>query len=232
MKKYICLILSIINTIAMALFINTLPDKLYPAHWGPNLEPDRYGSKWEMMIFPAVCILLSIGFIVYRNLTRNKENIQKNAKYENVFIPSVILLFIAMSWIIALCVAEIIIITASAFPLIGIGVGILMILMSNIMGKLKQNRHFGLKIPSTLKSEVVWKKAHRLCGLLGVIAGFITILTSIAGFFLAELQPYLLLCSVILFIVLGCFIPSIYANRLYAKIKKNEAENASAEAGE
>lgn len=227
MKKYIILILSIINAAAMALFINTLPDKLYPAHWGPNLEPDRYGSKWEMMIFPAVCILLSIGFIVYRNLTKNNEKIQKNAKYENIFIPSVIILFIAMGWIITLCAAEIITITASAFPLIGIIVGILMILMSNIMGKLKQNRHFGLKIPSTLKSEVVWKKAHRLCGLLGVIAGFITILTSIAGFFLADLQPYLLLCSVILFVVLGCFIPSIYANRLYAKIKKNEAEGAA-----
>jgi len=225
MKKYITLIISIINAAAMALFINTLPDKLYPAHWGPNLEPDRYGSKWEMLIFPAVCILLSIGFIVYRNLTKNNERIQKNAKYENIFIPSVIILFVAIGWIIALCIAEVIVITASAFPLIGIGVGILMILMSNIMGKLKQNRHFGLKTPATLKNEVVWKKAHRLCGLLGVIAGFITIITSIAGFFLAELQPYLLLCSIILFVVLGCFIPSVYASRLYAKIKKAETED-------
>ncbi len=54
---------------------------------------------------------------------------------------------------------------------ISIGVGILLMVLGNLMGKITRNHIVGIRTPWTLSSEEVWFRTHRLGGVLLVLAG-------------------------------------------------------------
>ena len=223
MKKFIPLILSVINTVAMAFYINTLPDDEFATHYDINMQPDQYGSKWAMLMFPVICVLLSILFIVYRMVTKNKENHQKNKKYEDPFIFTIIILFMIFGWFMTMAAAKVISPNRTWLSPLMIVLGIFIAVGCNYFGKLKQNPNFGIKIRATLKNEHIWKKTHRLSGVLGVIGGGIMVVCGILGFFLDGMQIILFTSSLIFALVLFGIIPTIYAEVLYSKLGSDKA---------
>ena len=58
-----------------SLFI--LPD-IIPVHYGPDGSADRYGSKFEELIFPITSILIGICMPISAKYSSKKENNQKN----------------------------------------------------------------------------------------------------------------------------------------------------------
>ncbi|QBS38348.1 SdpI family protein [Thermaerobacter sp. FW80] len=54
---------------------------------------------------------------------------------------------------------------------IGLGVGLMLIIMGNVMGQVRPNFFFGIRTPWTLSSEAVWRKTHRAGGWLFILAG-------------------------------------------------------------
>ena len=50
---------------------------------------------------------------------------------------------------------------------------LLLAFVGNWFGKLKPNRYIGIRVPWTLKSEVVWRKTHRVAGWLYTVTGLI-----------------------------------------------------------
>ena len=227
MKKKIAVtlafVLSLINMAASALFTYFQDVRTVPTHFGPDLKPDAYGSKWALLFIPAVCLLLSVGFYIYRIATAKKENVQKNKKYEDRFIVSFILIFIILGWGLALGTTGIITITADAVvPWITIALGLIMVVLSNIMGKLAPNRTFGLRTHGTLRNKTVWRKAHRLCGNLGVIAGIVGIILGICAFAFGSIATYLLSAELIFFIIMAVLIPTVYSEVLYKKLGGDE----------
>lgn len=53
-----------------------------------------------------------------------------------------------------------------------VGVGGLLIVMGNVMSRVRPNWFLGIRTPWTLSSDVVWRKTHRFGGLAFVLAGF------------------------------------------------------------
>ena len=98
--------------------------------------------------------------------------------------------------------------------------GVLIIYISNLMPKVKQNSVLGIRTTATLKNETVWRKTHKFAGYMGVISGGIIIVFGIMCFFI-EANPLLLLmigCGIA--IVLFSIVPCIYASVLYKKLTK------------
>ena len=95
--------------------------------------------------------------------------------------------------------------------------GILMMYVSNLMAKIKQNRTFGIRTKATLSNETVWRKTHRLSGYTGMSGGLILALCGIIT--LGTAKTALLVYAVIIFIALEFAIPVAYANRLYKKLE-------------
>lgn len=240
MKKiipWLMLVLSFANGAALALYIKGLPDGEFPVHFDINGTPDRYGSKWEMLAFSAVAVLLAVGYIVYRIATKNKENVQKNAKYEDVFIPIIIAVMCAIPWGITLAVVKSMNAAAPAAPadtsrvLGGVlaGLGLLMAFTSNISGKIAPNKTFGLRTWATLSDERVWRKAHRLQGYMGLAGSLVTIGCGLAVVFGAKPVALLMGIGLAALIVFGVIVPAIYADVLYKKLNsgynKENTEN-------
>ncbi|MEE0869452.1 MAG: SdpI family protein, partial [Ruminococcus sp.] len=99
--------------------------------------------------------------------------------------------------------------------------GALMLFISNMLPKVKQNKTLGIKTPATLSSETVWKKTHKLGGYLGVISGAVMVILAIVGMIFKLNGMAVLFGGLGLFLVVACIIPCIYASILYSKEKKS-----------
>lgn len=228
MKKLIpilTLIAAIINAAASTLFIARLPEDNYPVHFDIAGQPDRYGSKWNYAFIGFIALLLAIAYIIYRICTRDNENVQKNRRYEDVFIPCVIVLLGALPWIFLRGITAEDPATAftgrsgtTVLAFVIIALGVLMLFVSNIMAKLKPNRNFGLRVRATLKDETVWRRTHRLCGYTGCIASLCLIVCGILALCLPSLAVIFFAVGIGSIIILGFVVPTIYAEVLYKKL--------------
>ena len=227
MKKFIWLIISLINAGAMAFYINSMPDGKIPVHYGLDMQPDRYGSKWEMIIIAFVPAILSLLFIFYRQKTQNNENVKKNERVENIVIPTILVMFILLMWVFLLTLPGKFEMVRFIPTIVSSVLGLVMVIMSNYMSKTKQNRYLGIKTYSTLHNETVWRKTHRLCGKTGMIGGALMIVSGIAAlFFNGITQMVITLACLFAAICLFGVIPSIYAAKLYRKLGPDKAEKA------
>ena len=68
------------------------------------------------------------------------------------------------------------------------GVGLLLIVLGNFMGKITRNFFVGIRTPWTLASDEVWLRTHRLGGKLFVLAGAVFFVCGILG--LGAMAPF------------------------------------------
>ena len=94
----------------------------------------------------------------------------------------------------------------------GIGLGLLFILIGNYLPKIPRNFFFGIRVPWTLASEIVWKKTHIIGGWVFVLTGLLMIILSFSktGLFIT------LMISVGIILVFSILYPFI----LYKKLEK------------
>lgn len=226
MKKFLWVIISLINAGAMAYYINSLPDGKIPVHYGIDMEPDRYGSKWELIIIAFIPVILSLLFVFYRKKTQNNENVKKNERVENIVIPAILVMYILLMWVFLLTMSGKFEMVRFIPTIVSSVLGLMMIIMSNYMSKTKQNRYLGIKTYSTLHNETVWRKTHRLSGKTGMIGGALMIVGGIAALFFEDMpQMVITLTCLAAAICLFGVIPSIYAAKLYKQLGPDKAED-------
>lgn len=86
--------------------------------------------------------------------------------------------------------------------LICAGVGIILVALSipMAMQKIKPNGWYGFRTPKTLSNEQVWYEANRVAGINLMLAGWLTVIASVALFlfsgFLTEKQTIITLITV------------------------------------
>jgi uncharacterized membrane protein len=157
-----------------------VPDQLIPVHFGPDGQPDRYGSKFEgLLLLPLVAIAcnLLLSFLP-RFEPRNEHLLRSSKAYNAVWIAVIALLAVVHGTSIAVVLGQ----SASlSTAIVGIAVGILLMVMGNYLGKVRSNFSFGIRTPWTLSSEQSWNKSHRLGGWLMFGLGLLCTLVSIAG---------------------------------------------------
>jgi len=62
-----------------------------------------------------------------------------------------------------------------------LAVGVLLVVVGNFLGKIRQNSLFGVRTPWTLSDERVWDKTHRFAGRLMVLAGVVLAVADFAA---------------------------------------------------
>ena len=221
MKKFIYLTISIINMAVSAVCVALLPNEIVPSHYNLQGVADAYYSKWTLMIIPCILILFSIIYMIYQAVSKKSKNFEENKKYVERGIFAIYLLLIAMCWIATIPNFTGMASLGNILPLcMLVFFGALMIFLSNMYPKIKQNSNFGIKTPATLSSETVWKKTHKLGGYLGVISGIFSIVLAIAGFIFNADGIIIFLTGIGVFLVFGVIVPVIYASVIRAKEKK------------
>lgn len=220
MKKFIYLIISLINAGITALCLYLSPYAILPMHYGINGYADRYASKWEIMIYTALPVVFGIIYLVYSIIAEKKDN--KNRKLINKIFFIIFIYIISLIWYVAiLCLQCKSHMSNSSFATIAVIMGTAFLALSNFMPKARQNTMFGIRTKSTLSSLTVWNKTHRLAGILGVIGSIALIICGIVGAVFEKTVVPIFITGICIYLISGFIIPCIYANVIAKKEKNN-----------
>lgn len=200
------LLIVLVMVIVWGFYYTKLPD-MVPTHWWPNWLPDATWNKlMNVVLFPALTLLIVILFPILSKIDPKNENYEKFAKVWEIFQFSIIWFFAYIYFVI---------LYLSANPDISITkfmmfwLWVLFIIIWNYMWKIRQNYFVWIKLPWTLSSEEVWNKTHRFSGKLFLLWWIIFFINWFLGFY-----PIFTFIFLLTFIVL---IPILYSYLVYKK---------------
>ncbi len=174
-KKIVFYGLMFLPLISALIVLQFLPEQI-PAHYGLNNQVTRWGSKYEALIVPIVTAVLGYFFLgIAKTAAKHEENGNNN---ENVCIVAGIVTLIIFNTMTGYALYasfnKIENLSSDKFDvnqlLFGI-LGIAMIIIGNIMPKLRMNAVTGLKTKWSMKNEATWKKSQRFGGISYIIGG-------------------------------------------------------------
>lgn len=189
-----------------------LPEKV-AVHFGIDGTPDRWGSKWEIILILPITSLFTYLMLYLvpkidpkKGITSPHQKPMPQIRSLTMILILGIQLIIIHSAITEQINSNLLIGMIVTFAFIGIG---------NLMNSVKPNYFIGFRTPWTLESEEVWKKTHRLVSKLWVGGGLIYL--CLLPFF----SPPVLLFVLMLFILVAVIWPIVYSYKQFALEKKN-----------
>ena len=170
------IVLSVIVTVVLMQF---MPDQI-PAHYNSAGVVDRMGSKYESLIWPATTAFMGGFFLLMTRFVKTASE----KKVLHIVGVVMELFFIALG--VYFMIKSICYDPTAAAPdintdvgrMAGIAIGIVLIVLGNFMPKISRNKLFGLRTTWTLKSDVVWQKSNRFCGICSVACGLLMVLSA------------------------------------------------------
>lgn len=178
-KKIIYYILMYLPLVVVLIALPHLPEKI-PAHYGFDNQVDRWGSKYEVLLFPIINILMGYFMLVMANLAAKKEEYGENNKNVTIIVGILVLILFNSLNIYSIYtsfnkVENLLSVSLDMSQLIFSIIGVLMIVTGNIMPKLRRNSVIGLRTHWSMKNEVTWKKSQHIGGISFIIGGIIII---------------------------------------------------------
>ena len=178
-KKMIFYCLMILPVIVVLIALQFLPDQI-PAHYDFNNQVTRWGSKYETLIFPAFIVLFGFFMLGMAKLSAKQEGSGTNN--ENVCIVAgitVLILFNAMTgYFLYTDFNQVENLSSVAFDINQIIFGILgisMVMIGNVMPKVRMNSVMGLRTSWSMKNETTWKKSQRFGGISFIVGGIVIV---------------------------------------------------------
>lgn len=224
--------------VVTSLILQGLPDKL-PMHYDLQGNIDRWGSKTEELIFPIIILLLT-GFwhvmIAYyekkakmipedkaASVNKAQAVAKSNSKLLTIVGICMAVMFGVMHFAIlyASCVqanAGLSTMTLDIGKLTCTLAGIFFIIIGNFLPKTKVNSTVGVRTPWSMYNENTWRLSNRLGAWLLIIAGLLTILTTVVAngnISTIMLLVYLIAASVVLI---------IYSKIVYDRERREESK--------
>jgi uncharacterized membrane protein len=212
MNKYLKILIwpiGLIPVIYLAVTWNSLPPKV-AMHFDLKGNPDRYGSKTELLVMALVLGLMSIAvFYILANIYRidpkkyaaeNKDRLQRLGFVIGVFMSALACFIIYSS-------------VKEGFE-VGINyvfaaVGLLYCFIGNYMHTIKPNYFAGFRLPWTLNNEENWRKTHLLGGKLWFVGGLII---AVVCLLLPDTISIVAFFTITMIMVI---IPTVYSYRLF-----------------
>lgn len=217
MKKLnkIMLTLSLLPTLVTSVFLFFMNDTV-PMHYNASGAVDRYGSKYENFIFPAIILLMYAFYIVYIKIytkysTNSVEKINNNVKITTIVVTSIIAafnIFQLMFLILAISKPDSMTFTDNVPFIINTVMALMLIIAGNFLPKTKRNSFIGVKTSWTESSDLAWYESNRAGGIAFVITGILTIIESS---FIRGIDST--------FVMVGILLVSIAVAYIYAYIK-------------
>ena len=178
-KKIFFYSLMVLPLAVVLIALQFLPDQI-PAHYDFHNQVTRWGSKYETLIFPVFTVIFGLFMIgMARFSAKHEENGRNN---ENVCIIAgimVLILFNAMTGYFLYTdfnkVENLSSVALDVNQLVFGILGVSMIIIGNIMPKVRMNSVMGLRTSWSMKNETTWKKSQWFGG-ISFIAGGIMII--------------------------------------------------------
>ena len=155
------------------------PAATVPIHWNVDGQPDGFASALVAFLIMPVTTVAIIGLMaLVPHVEPRRENLRRSANAYRTVAIGVILFFVVIHFVTVLAGVGVEVPIGSV---VGVGGGILIALIGNVLGTVRSNFMFGVRTPWTLSSERSWDRTHRLVGRLFVVTGLLMIAAALTG---------------------------------------------------
>ena len=224
-------IISLVPLIGTLVALRFFPDTV-PVHYDFSGNVDRWGSKYEALIFPILIIVMilvwTIAIFKYKNKASNAEDEQTSASARtNAKVLGII--GIAMTVIFTVMHAFLLYgsykgaVSGTTRQIDGVSkivfilLGLVLIVLGNFMTKTRNNRFVGFRIKWSKYNDNTWRKTNRFGAFATIIAGLLIIISAI-------LLPSILAMTIIAIsvIVISVIATTIYSHKVYVQELESE----------
>ncbi|MGH8200038.1 MAG: SdpI family protein [Steroidobacteraceae bacterium] len=153
---------------------------IIPTHWNAAGVINGWMPKSRgAFVAPVVSLVIVAGLILFEPIQIEEDGDDLKVRYYPTIVASVAgLNSFANLWVLMAGMGW-----HRALPShLAIAVGLLLVVLGNSLGKVRQNGVVGIRTPWTLADEEVWARTNRVGGWLIVLAGLVMAATGIMGF--------------------------------------------------
>ena len=221
-------IISFIALAGTAIVLPYMPDSV-PMHYDMSGNIDRWGSKYENMIFPIIILIMALFWTLFiryydrkaEEASNEKESAgsRSNAKVIGIAgLCTAVMFTVMQGFLLYGSYTEAI--SGAERETVDIGrvtcilMGILFIVIGNFMTKTRINSNVGVRVRWSRYNETTWRKSNRFGAIAFIIAGVLTILTA---FFMKN--SFAAVMIAVFYIILASIASVAYAHRVYRKEK-------------
>ena len=232
MKKAIW-IRALIAVIGTAAVLPFLPETV-PVHFDAAWNPDRWGSRWELLLLPAILLILAAAWKpllkVFEKKAAEAEDDKLRASAETnikaIGIAGVSLaavLTLVQAWLLYQVYRA-----ASGGETAGTALdrlpffllGLVFIVLGNIMPKTRRNGVIGFRVVWSLYNDETWRRTHRFGGCAMVATGILVVLAA------ALVSPPLAVTVVLLILITASILVTLtYAHKVYTEEKERSEKD-------
>jgi len=172
------------------------PDQ-FPMHWNLHGEVDRYGGRLEgVFALPLLALGVALLLRFVPRIDPGRDNYDNFAGAWATIRVAVMALMTAIYGLVQGAARGAAVDVRTVIPL---AVGALLVILGNVLGKVRPNWFFGIRTPWTLSSAESWSRTHRAGGWVFVGLGLLTMTTAVV----APGRSIVLMGVLILFATLG-----------------------------
>lgn len=185
-------------------------DARLPIHWGLNGQPDGFAGKWVALLAPpAITAFVGLLFYFLPSLEPRRQGL---ARSQGLYL---------WGWasILPVCaIVELSLVSAALgwdLPvdrLLAGGIGAMLVIIGNQLGKSRSMYLVGIRTPWTLASEEVWIRTHRLGGKLMVAGGLAMVAAA-----LLPIPTEALAGTILAVILVAALVPIFYSWLLWRR---------------
>lgn len=171
-------VLALAGALGATLYLyGRLPDPM-PIHWNASGQPDDFTARpIGAFLMPGLTLLLYGFFLLIPRIDPRRENIQRFWETFR-FFRSTLVVFLSYFQLVVLKAALSSDQRIDTSLLVG-GIGVFLIVIGNVMPRVRSNWFLGIRTPWTLENEQVWRRTHRVAGRVTVVGGLLVLLTSL-----------------------------------------------------
>jgi uncharacterized membrane protein len=170
-RDWLLLLVLAAPLVFIALEWGRIPERM-PIHFDASFRPNGWGKKpWAPLLLPCasifVVILTRLLFHFDPKMAKCDADTRLQVrKVTDHLLLAMAIFFSALSFTLVWAAWGKI---SPTIVTMNYGMPLLFLVVGNLLGKLRPNYTFGIRLPWTLESPVVWVKAHRFGGRLLVL---------------------------------------------------------------
>ncbi len=193
--------------IYIAVLYPRLPDPL-PTHWNAAGEVDDYMSRSAgLILFVAIPIISMLLFKLIPVISPHGFRTEGFSRVVNLLMVGTVLFACVVA---AIALSAAVGSSVNISVVIPAAVGLLLMFIGNLLGKVRKNFFIGIRTPWTLASDEVWARTHRLGGWCVVLAGLIMFVAALAG-----ARLYVSVTAVVVLVL----VPVVYSFFIYRSVE-------------
>ena len=225
MKK-IMWIISFVSLVGTAIVLQFMPDSV-PMHYDAVGNIDRWGSKYENLIFPIIILAMSLFWTLFMRYFDKKAlktadekesaSAKTNAKVLGIVGLCMAVMFTIMQGFILYGAYNEAVSGATQWA-IDIGkvsvilMGIIFIVLGNFMTKTRINSAVGVRVSWSMYNDNTWRRSNRFGAYAFIIAGIVTIIMAVIlknsfGAAMATVGA----------VILAALVTLVYAHKVYVQ---------------